>query len=169
MRNDTKTAQRVNFLELHDKPLRVQSDQPDSSIGGGAVLLMAADKKLGLTASSAASLSDKRNLAAITHSYRDLLRQRIFGLACGYEDCNDAARLNADPMHRLMLDRDQRYFCRLPSFLALGLQELDLLAFFQRFIAFHLDRAMVDKNIFAGFVQDKAESFRVIEPFDCAD
>ena len=33
-------------------------------------------------------------------------RQRIFGLACGYEDANDADALADDPMHKLLLGRD---------------------------------------------------------------
>ncbi len=37
---------------------------------------------------------------------RDLLRQRIIGLACGYEDANDAARLAGDPLHKLAVGRD---------------------------------------------------------------
>lgn len=105
MSNDT-TTQRVLFTELHDKPVHVQFDQPDSSIDGGVILLKAADENLNLTASLAACLNDKRNPDSITHSYTDLLRQRVFGLTCGYEDCNDAARLNADPMQRFMLGRD---------------------------------------------------------------
>ena len=36
----------------------------------------------------------------------ELVRQRVFGLACGYADCNDAARLADDPIHKLLLDRD---------------------------------------------------------------
>jgi len=35
---------------------------------------------------------------------RDLLRQRVFGLACGYADRNDAVRLADDPIHKLLLD-----------------------------------------------------------------
>ncbi|PID81002.1 hypothetical protein CSB20_04650, partial [bacterium DOLZORAL124_64_63] len=35
-----------------------------------------------------------------------MLRQRIFGICCGYGDTNDTARLNTDPMHKLLLDRD---------------------------------------------------------------
>ena len=34
------------------------------------------------------------------------MRQRVFGLACGYADCNDAARLADDAIHKLLLDRD---------------------------------------------------------------
>jgi hypothetical protein len=35
-----------------------------------------------------------------------VVRQRVFGLACGYADCNDAARLADDAIHKLLLDRD---------------------------------------------------------------
>ena len=42
----------------------------------------------------------------MAHPLRDLLRQRVFGLACGYADCNDAARLVDDPIHNLLLEHD---------------------------------------------------------------
>jgi hypothetical protein len=35
-----------------------------------------------------------------------LVRQRVYGIACGYADCNDAARLARDPVHKLLLERD---------------------------------------------------------------
>ncbi|MBZ5498881.1 MAG: transposase [Acidobacteriia bacterium] len=40
------------------------------------------------------------------HPIHDLFRQRIYGIACGYADCNDAARLANDPVQKLLLDRD---------------------------------------------------------------
>ena len=40
------------------------------------------------------------------HGLEDLLGQRIYGLVLGYDDANDAARLAADPMHKLLLGRD---------------------------------------------------------------
>jgi len=42
----------------------------------------------------------------VVHELRDLVRQRIFGLACGYADTNDCARTAEDPVHRMLLDRD---------------------------------------------------------------
>ena len=48
----------------------------------------------------------RRDSVKVRHAARDLLRQRIFGLACGYEDGNDAARLADDPMHTLAVGRD---------------------------------------------------------------
>lgn len=40
------------------------------------------------------------------HPIHDLLRQRVYALACGYADCNDAARLRQDPIYKLLVDRD---------------------------------------------------------------
>ena len=39
-------------------------------------------------------------------SIADLLQQRVFAIACGYEDCNDSARLGSDPVQRLLMDTD---------------------------------------------------------------
>jgi Transposase DDE domain group 1 len=69
-------------------------------------LLKALDDRLHLTDQLAACLGDRRAPEKIRHSVRDLLRQRIFGLACGYEDANDAARLVDDPLHKLAVGRD---------------------------------------------------------------
>jgi hypothetical protein len=81
-------------------------DQSHASTDGGVVLLKALDDRLHLTDQLAACLGDRRAPEKIRHSVRDLLRQRIFGLACGYEDANDAARLVDDPLHKLAVGRD---------------------------------------------------------------
>ncbi|EQD79929.1 transposase, IS4, partial [mine drainage metagenome] len=44
--------------------------------------------------------------AKVEHSIRDLVRQRLFGIACGYVDCNDSARLAQDPIQKLLIGRD---------------------------------------------------------------
>jgi Transposase DDE domain group 1 len=81
-------------------------DQPHASSDGGALLLKAIDDRLGLTWRLASVIRDGRQPGKVEHSLRDLVRQRVFGLACGYADCNDAARLVDDPIHKLLLDRD---------------------------------------------------------------
>jgi hypothetical protein len=42
----------------------------------------------------------------VDHWLQDLFAQRVFSIACGYADANDSARLAADPMHKMLLDRD---------------------------------------------------------------
>lgn len=105
MGNDT-TQQSVLFKDLFGKPVVARVDQPDSRSDGGALLLKACDERLGLTSALAGGLSDSRQQSKGDHSFDDLLRQRVFGIACGYEDCNDAARLSHDPVHKMLTDRD---------------------------------------------------------------
>jgi len=77
-----------------------------ASSDGGLPLLKAVDERLDLTTDLAKAVRDRRDPAKVEHTIHDLLRQRIYGLACGYEDANDAARLAHDPIHKLALDRD---------------------------------------------------------------
>jgi hypothetical protein len=100
-----KITQRLIFPELFGKPIHYQFTEPHSSSDGGALLLKAADQKLQLTTSLAACLVDDRQAAKVKHSLADLLRQRIYGLASGYADANDAARLAHDPIFKLLLER----------------------------------------------------------------
>src|SRR5437763_2881317 len=95
-------------LQVHgiSKPIIAKFDQPHASSDGGAILLKAIDDRLGLTWRLASALRDRRQPGKVAHPLRDLLRQRVFGLACGYDDCNDAARLVDDPIHKLLLERD---------------------------------------------------------------
>ena len=100
------TTECLEFPELFDRPLLARFDLHHGSSDGGAVLLKAADNQLWLTEGLARCLTDRRQSGKITHDLRDLFSQRIFGIACGYPDANDAARLVNDPVHKLLLDRD---------------------------------------------------------------
>jgi hypothetical protein len=101
-------AQTVLFPTLFDRPLVATFDTPEQSSDGGAVLLKAIDDELKLTARLAACLPEWRQPGKIEHDLPTLLRQRCFGLACGYADANDAAHLKADPIHKLLVGRDPR-------------------------------------------------------------
>ncbi len=63
---------------------------------GGVLLLQAADEKIALTDTLAKSFPDPRNPNLITHSMKNLLRQRIYAIAAGYEDLNDHDDLRHD-------------------------------------------------------------------------
>jgi hypothetical protein len=103
---DDTTPQSVVFNDLFGKQVVARFDQPDSSSDGGALLLKACDERLGLTRAIAACVADTRQAGKVIHTFEDLVRQRVFALACGHEDCNDAARIGADPVHKLLLERD---------------------------------------------------------------
>ncbi len=102
---DPTTTQCVLFPELFDRPLVVQFDQHHGSSDGGAVLLKAADTRLRLTERLAACLPDDRQPGKILHEMMELFRQRVYAIACGYPDANDAARLAEDPIHKLLIER----------------------------------------------------------------
>ena len=105
MTTDT-VPQSVLFPDLFDKPLVAKFNQEQASSDGGAVLLKATERVYGLVKAFARCLSDKRAPEKIRHTLADLLGQRIFGIACGHPDCNDAEHLADDPIHKLLLDRD---------------------------------------------------------------
>jgi len=88
------------------KSVVARFDLPDASTDGGLVLFKALDTELGLTQRLAACLDDVRAPGKVLHETIELLQQRIFGLCGGYADCNDAARLVHDPIHKLVLGRD---------------------------------------------------------------
>ncbi len=100
------TTQSVLFPGIFKRPVVAQFDQSQGSSDGGAVLLKAADRGLGLTAALAACLKDERQAVKVDHELEELLTQRIMAIACGYEDANDAARLASDPVHKLLVGRD---------------------------------------------------------------
>ena len=88
------------------KPVVAAFDMQHASSDGGAVLLKGIDTQFGLTRRVAACLDDPRQPGKVQHQTLELLRQRVFGLACGYADCNDAARLAGDAIHKLLVGRD---------------------------------------------------------------
>ena len=100
------SPQGVLFKGLSKPALLARFDQPDSSSDGGAILLKACDRKLGLMDAISRCIRDDRCGGKVRHSMRELISQRVYGIACGYEDCNDAARLRTDPVQRLLIDRD---------------------------------------------------------------
>ena len=100
------TKQGVLFKGLTKKALVTRFDQEQASSDGGAVLLKACDERLGLSAAIAQCLRDDRQQAKVAHSYQEIFQQRMFGIACGYADGNDAARIADDPVFKLLAGRD---------------------------------------------------------------
>ena len=104
--NHDLTAQSVLFPHLADKPVVAKLEEEQSSSDGGAVLLKGIDGCLGLTEGLAECLRDPRQPGKIDHTFQELLQQRIFAIALGHPDANDARELADDPIHKLLLDRD---------------------------------------------------------------
>ena len=105
MTTDT-IPQTVLFPDLFDKPLVAKFDREQASSDGGAVLLKAAERVYGLVKAMGRCLADARAPGKIRHTLEDLIGQRVFAIACGHPDGNDADRLADDPIHKLLLGRD---------------------------------------------------------------
>ena len=77
------------------------------SSDGGALLLRQADGKIGLLKRVASCFTDRRSPLLIEHQLSEMLAQRIYGLALGYEDLNDHEQLRHDPLMVLLAGRRQ--------------------------------------------------------------
>ena len=95
----------LNFGFLSGKAVVGGFDGGDISSDGGLLLLAAVDQARGLTAQRAAPVGDARQAGKVRHSLHDLFRQRIYPIAAGYEDCNDADRLRYDPVLKVVAGR----------------------------------------------------------------
>jgi len=90
------------------------------SSDGGVMLLRQVDRWLGFTKQLDSILPDRRNPLLIQHSQESLLRQRIYGLALGYEDLNDHDSLRHDLLWQTATDRTEELgscstLCRLEN------------------------------------------------------
>jgi hypothetical protein len=98
--------EQVDFPFTGTRKARAVFDGGPISSDGGALLLRQIDRRLGFVDSLAAVLPDHRDPRFVEHSLIDLVRQRVYGIALGYEDCNDATTLRHDPVLKASCDRD---------------------------------------------------------------
>jgi hypothetical protein len=97
----------VLFSDLEKRPVLLAFDQAHSTSDGGAILHSAANRHFGdgLIESLSACLREDRQQGKVNHQLIELMRQRIYGLACGYEDANDAARVGDEGRRLWMAKR----------------------------------------------------------------
>ena len=93
-------------LQFQRKPLVLSCDAPNISSDGGVLLLRQVDERVGLTRQFATLLEDHRHPERRRHDRREQFRQRVYQIALGYEDCNDADRLRHDPAIQHACDSD---------------------------------------------------------------
>ena len=95
---DPALAEPLLFTDLG--PRRVVADFTGGTLStdAGALLLRETDINLGVTRALAQCFLDVRNQRWVEHSLEQMLSQRIYGLALGYEDINDHQRLRLDPL-----------------------------------------------------------------------
>lgn len=90
---------------LCHKKVSAAFDGGTISSDGGVFLLAGADKRLGLIDRLASHIPDPRDPELISHSIADILRERVFAIACGYPDGNDLGVLRKDPAFKMACGR----------------------------------------------------------------
>ena len=73
---------------------------------GGAFLLRQVDKRLNLLPRFAKCFLDGRNQSLVEHAIWEMVAQRVYGLALGYEDLNDHEQLRTDPVFGLLAGKE---------------------------------------------------------------
>ena len=89
-------AEKIDFGRLGRRVVEGRFDGGSMTSDGGVMLLGQADRKLGLLDAAARCIPDPRNPLLVKHAVRDMLRQRVYGLALGWEDLIDHGSLRED-------------------------------------------------------------------------
>jgi hypothetical protein len=98
------TTESIRFDTPAGPPLEAAFDAGRLTSDGGLPWLAEADRALGLCEALAAGVPEWRR-GPVRHDLATLVRQRVFQIACGYEDQDDADTLRADPLLKLVCGR----------------------------------------------------------------
>src|SRR5437660_4979969 len=99
----TECSQSQFPFEAHfSRQVMGRLDGSQLTTDGGGLLLRQADRKIGLLQRVTACFTDHRRRERVEHELHQMLAQRIYGLALGYEDLNDHEQLREDPLLALL-------------------------------------------------------------------
>jgi hypothetical protein len=93
------------FPAVQRKKVTAAFDGGRLTSDGGVLLLAQAEREMGICQQLAACIADRRDPSRVIHALDDILRARIFAIACGYEDADDLDALRDDPGFRLALGK----------------------------------------------------------------
>ena len=95
------------FKGCGSREILARFDGGTMSSDSGAFLLRETDQRLNLLPRLAECFLDGRKQALVDHSILEMLSQRIYGLALGYEDINDHEQLRTDPVFGILAGREE--------------------------------------------------------------
>jgi len=87
------------------REIRAQFDGGAITSDGGGLLLREVEKRIGMLHQFAACFTDYRNPDLIEHKVEEMVAQRVYGLALGYEDLNDHEELRNDPLLAVLIEK----------------------------------------------------------------
>src|SRR5438876_10724878 len=100
------TQKDFGFHPLEHREIRGQFDGGAITTEGGGLLLREVEKRIGMVRQFAACFRDYRKVDLIEHTVEELVAQRIYGLALGYEDLNDHEELRKDPLLAVLVEKE---------------------------------------------------------------
>jgi hypothetical protein len=95
------------FAACGSREVVARFDGGTISSDGGALLLRQTEQRLNLLPRLAGCFLDGRSQDQVEHSVLEMLSQRVYGLALGYEDVNDHEQLRTDPVFGVLAGREQ--------------------------------------------------------------
>lgn len=99
------TVEQLSFQAVGKRQIVARFDGGQLSSDGGGLLLREVERRTGLMAQFAACFHDYRSPAMVEHPLESLIRQRVMGLALGYEDLNDHDQLRHDPLIATLVEK----------------------------------------------------------------
>jgi len=94
------------FHALAKREVRGRFDGGAITSDAGGLLLREVEKRTGIIAQFAACFRDHRDPVRIEHTVEELVAQRVYALALGYEDLNDHDQLRCDPLLAVLAEKD---------------------------------------------------------------
>ncbi|MBV9225222.1 MAG: IS1380 family transposase [Acidobacteriaceae bacterium] len=99
----TECSQSTFEFDAHfSRPVIARFDGGTMTSDAGALLLRSTDRRLNLVPRLAACFDDQRDSRYVLHPVPELLAQRVYGLALGYEDLSDPDQLRQDPLFAVL-------------------------------------------------------------------
>ena len=105
----------LDFPAVGGRTVTARFDGGDLTSDSGLLLIAEADRHLGLTDKMSGVLAENRQIGKIRFDLSTLIRERIYAIAAGYEDCNDLDTLRNDPALRVACQCDLYEFSALAS------------------------------------------------------
>jgi len=104
-KNTENSTQELNLFPIKGKNIELSFSGDRISSDGGLLLLRELDSQLNLLLSASNCIQDARDHRYIDHSIKELLTQRVFQIAAGYEDCNDCNDMREDMIFKMCAGR----------------------------------------------------------------
>ena len=102
---DEDTQSVLGFANVQGKKVEADFEGGTVTSDGGALFLRVVERGIGVIRRLVNAVRDRRHASYIDHTLKDLISQRVYQIACGYEDANDANTLRGDPCFKTVCER----------------------------------------------------------------